>query len=184
MIKGFQLAVLYLETIAIIPVIEHQETWLECGIITNCLFQGVLRQLHGRSLAFQNHQGIAVPAEDHGITAFVKAIDLDGVLHSEQTRRHVKIFHQHEKCLLPHFLFRSEGAIPLPQRIKDQRLIPLGCRLEPLEIRHAKPLFFVQLDAVKEGLKLQQVVALVVVGVIYIALQGHQITRLVVGERI
>lgn len=127
---------------------------------------------------------MSIPAEDHGIATFVKSIDFDGVLHGEQPRRHTKMFNQHEKSLLPHFLFGSEGAITLPQRVKDHRLLPLGCRLEPLEIRHAQMLFFVQLDAVKEGLELQQVVALVVVGIIHIALQGHQVTRLVIGEGI
>lgn len=154
MIHGLQACVLSLETIAILPVIKHQVFRLECGIVTQCLFQGILGQLHGKSLAFKNHQGVAVPTEDHGIAAFVKSIDFDGILHGKQPRRHTKMFHQHEKSLLPHFLFGSEGAITLPQRIKDHRLLPLGCRLEPLEIRHVQKLFFVQLDAVKEGLEL------------------------------
>lgn len=136
MVKGFQRPVFRLEAITIHAIIKHQELGMQGGVIPYRLLQGALRQLYGRRFAFHDHQGVTIPPEYHRIATSVQSIDLDGILHSQQSRRHAKMLHQQIKRFLSHLLFWSERAITSSQRIENKRLVALSLRLEPLEIRH------------------------------------------------
>ena len=120
------------------------------GKIPHRLLQSGLRQLHSGRLAFHNHQRSAVLSKNDGIATLVKPVDLDGILHGKQTRRHLQMLHQKIKHLLPHLFLGGEFAIQLPQGIEDQRLTPLNLGLKPLKIRHDTS--FLVVDAVQDGL--------------------------------